>query len=75
MARKPYAFGAHAFTRNLFTKKNLEDYIGRGALNRAMKVTRIRPSRSGYFTEKQARALIVAHRGDLYELIFVNRRM
>ena len=76
MARKTYAFAAHSYTRNLFTVKNLETFLGgAGALRRAMKVTREKPSRAGYFTEKQARALIVAHRGGLYDLIYCNRRM
>jgi hypothetical protein len=76
MASKTYAFSAHGYTRNLFTAKNLEVFLGgRRNLKRAMKVTRLKPSRDGYFSENQARALIVAHRGGLYDLIYCHRRM
>jgi len=76
MAGKAYAFAAHGYTRNLFTVKNLETFLGgAGALRRAMKVARVKPSRDGYFTEQQARTLIVAHRGGLYDLIYCHRRM
>lgn len=70
MPKRRYVFQARNVSKSLFTERNLIDFLG-GRVNyrRACRFTYVKPNSAGHISEDDARKLIVAHRGGLFEIL------